>query len=111
MTTIGAVNASENFLYLLACAERHLDRHTADPSLAVYMLRDQPETEEAGLKELAWAYIREGWIPESEARAFLDDMKQALNYRSEMLLGSILGEIAALDDDDDWYDDEEGDET
>jgi hypothetical protein len=28
---------------------------TSDPSLAVYMVRDAPEVEAAGLRDLAWA--------------------------------------------------------
>ena len=56
----------------IAAARRQLDQY--DPDLAVYMVRDLPETKAAGLTDLCWAMYH-GSIVCSEARDVLDTLE------------------------------------
>lgn len=58
-------------------AKQHLDR---DPGLAVYMLRDYPETEAAELSDLAWALSSpSNYCHKNDAAWFIEMLEAYLN--------------------------------
>jgi hypothetical protein len=60
-------------LKIIASARRHLEKY--DPDLAVYMVRDLPETKAAGLDDLCWA-LHHGSATQSEAKDVLDMLEE-----------------------------------
>lgn len=50
-----------------------------DPDLAAYMVRDMPETEAAGLKDLAWSMHKQGNNHPNDAEFLLDKLEEYLD--------------------------------
>ena len=49
----------------------------SDPGLAVFIVRDLPEVEEAGLDDLAWTICRHG-CSQDDATDFLDRLEKSI---------------------------------
>lgn len=60
----------------IAMAHRFINRNEHD--LAVFTLRDLPETEAACLKDLAWAYFKDG-CTSREAYELVKDLERYLS--------------------------------
>jgi hypothetical protein len=58
----------------ITLARKYVDR---DPHLAVYILRDFPETKAAKLLDLAWAFVS-GNVHPNEAKWFVDKLEESL---------------------------------
>jgi len=59
----------------IALALRLLDRDH-DPEMAIYVLRDLPETKAADLSDLAWSLYQGGTVA-SEVRWFIGELRKA----------------------------------
>jgi hypothetical protein len=58
-------------------AREYIPNHH-DYFIAVYMLRDYPEVEEVGLKDLAWAHTKQQDATKSEAIWFVDEVEKRI---------------------------------
>jgi hypothetical protein len=70
---LDTVVAMKYVLKIIASARRRL--YLNDPDLAVYMVRDLPETKAAGLDDLCWA-LHHGSATRREAEDVLDRLEE-----------------------------------
>ena len=66
---------------IIAQAKEYLDRDHKpypNPSMANYILRDTPEIEAAGLKEMAWALHNEGGGHENDVLYLIEQLELCL---------------------------------
>jgi hypothetical protein len=73
----------------LQLARRHQD---SDPDLAVFIVRDLPETEAAGLHDLAWTMQRrDSYVHRNDAKFLLDELETYLTEVGRMNDPLIFG--------------------
>lgn len=60
-------------------ANKELAKDNYDANVAIIMLRDFPEVEEADLRDLAWAIYKDGNAHKNDVRGFIEHLERHLD--------------------------------